>query len=195
MLVVGFGVALAATVMAQETRSTATAFVVHPDGYLLTAAHVVKDASKVDVAIGGQRYEATVLGVDEKPDLALLHIKAKGLPALPLGNSNAVERVEEVRAFGFLLSSVLGDSVKVTRGTVSGIETKVAQKVFQIDAAVNPGNSGGPLVNEKGEVISIINAKLAGVAVSNVGFTVPINYAKPLLRDEGVEFVTEGAKA
>lgn len=120
MLVVTCGVALAGTLRAEEPRPMATAFVVHPDGYLLTAAHVVKDAVKVEVAIGGKRYEATVLRVDEKRDLALLQIKAKNLPALPLGNSNVVEVGEEVRAFGFSLASALGDSVKVTRGTVSG---------------------------------------------------------------------------
>jgi len=178
---------------AQDGKSTGTAFVVNAEGYLLTCAHCVKDAGKVEVALGGQSYEAAVLGTDEPHDLAVLQISAKGLSALPLGNSNAVEVGEEVRAFGFPLASVLGANVKVTRGTVSGIETKEAQKSFQIDAPVNPGNSGGPLVNEKGEVIGVVNAKLAGEVVSNVGFAVPINYAKPLLRDEGVEFATEGA--
>lgn len=133
--------------MAQEQgRPAGTAFVVHPDGYLLTAAHVVKDAVKVEVVIGEKSYSATVLGVDEKRDLALLQIQAKNLSVLSLGNSNAVQVGEEVRVFGFPLASALGDSVKVTRGTVSGIVTKEAQRVFQMDAAVNPGNSGGPLV-------------------------------------------------
>jgi hypothetical protein len=196
LFILGLSGGAAMRLMAQEQgRPAGTAFVVHPDGYLLTAAHVVKDATQVEVVIEDKSYDARLVGVDVKSDLALLHIKAKNLPALLLSNSNAVQVGEEVRAFGFPLTSALGSSVKVTRGTVSGIETKDAQTVFQIDAAVNPGNSGGPLVTEKGEVIGVVNAKLAGLLVSNVGFAVPINYAKPLLRDAGVKFAAEGAKA
>ncbi|MFQ5911589.1 MAG: trypsin-like peptidase domain-containing protein [Nitrospinota bacterium] len=195
VLIVGLAVGVKQPTTAQtQRRPTATAFVVHSDGYLLTAAHAVKDAANVEVAIGGKSYNAFVLGVDKKRDLAVLQIKAKNLPILPLGNSNTVEVGEEVRVFGFPLASALGESLKVTRGIVSGIQTKGAQKVFQIDAAVNPGNSGGPLVNEEGEVIGVINAKLFGAVVSNVGFAVPINYAKPLLRDEAVDLATRGAK-
>lgn len=175
-------------------RLTGTAFVVDANGYLLTAAHVVKGAVKVEVTLGDKTYNAAVVATDEKRDLALLEIKAKGLPALPLGNSNGVEVGEEVRAFGFPLTSVLGEGVKVTRGIVSGIETKDAQRVFQIDAPINPGNSGGPLVNEKGEVIAVINAKLAGTLISNIAFAVPVNYAKTMLRDNGVGFASEGSK-
>jgi len=173
---------------------TGTGFIVDANGYLLTCEHVVHGAGKVEVVIGENTYQAAVIATDEKRDLALIEIKAKELPALPLGNSNAVEVGEDVRAFGFPLASVLGDSVKVTSGLISGIEIKEVQKVFQIDASVNPGNSGGPLVNEKGEVVGVINAKLVGAMVSNVGFAVPINYAKQMLHDNGVEFASEGAK-
>lgn len=194
-LLVGLLIATQASLGQEAQKPTGTGFVVDANGYLLTCEHVVRDTVKVEVAIGEKTYEAAVLTTDEKRDLALLEIKAKGLPILPVGNSNKVEVGEEVRAFGFPLASVLGTSVKVTRGTISGIETMEAQKVFQIDASVNPGNSGGPLVNERGEVIGIINAKLVGMVVSKVGFAVPINYAKQMLRDEGVEFASEGAKA
>jgi S1-C subfamily serine protease len=125
-------------VLAQEGRPTGTAFVVHPTGCLLTAAHVVTDALKVEVAIGDRRYDAAVLGVDEKRDLSVLRIQAKGLPALSLGNSSAVEVGEEVRAFGFPLARALGDSVKATRGTVTGIQTKEAQRVFGYSRLTRP---------------------------------------------------------
>ncbi len=85
--------------------------------------------------------------------------------------------------------------MEVALGDKTYNATVLATKVFQIDAPVNPGNSGGPLVNEKGEVVGVINAKLAGKVVSNVGFAVPINYAKTMLRDNGVESASEGAKA
>jgi WD40 repeat protein len=191
ILVVVFG-ALAVTGRSQEGQTlTATAFVVHPEGYLLTAAHVVKGTVKVAVALGGTHYEATVVAIDEQHDLAVLSIEAQQLPTLVLGNAHAVEVGEEVRTFGFPLTSTLGDSVKVTRGTVSGIESKQAQQIFQIDAVVNPGSSGGPLVNEHGEVIGVVNAKLAGPGVSNVGLAVPITYAEPLLQDKEVAFTTK----
>ena len=181
-----------ATLWAGEPLGTATAFVVGKQGYLITCAHVVKDAGKVMVTIGGRAYYALVRAQDEKRDLALLQIAAKDLAALPLADSNAVEVGQEVRAFGFPLASLLGEDIKVTRGTIAGVSMREAEKVFQIDAAVNPGNSGGPLVNEKGEVLGVINAKFVDVRVSNVAFAVPINNAKQLLGNQGLSFVKEG---
>jgi S1-C subfamily serine protease len=178
-----------------DGKPAGTGFVVHSDGFLLTAAHVIKDAARVEVVIGDKRHDANILAMDESRDLALLQIKAKSLPTLPLGDSNTVEVGEEVRVFGFPLAGALGDSVKVTRGTISGIETKGGEKIFQIDAAINPGNSGGPLVNDGSKVIGVIQAKLIGAIVSNVGFSVPINYAKLLLQNKGLGFGTQGAKS
>ena len=187
--------AFPAALGAEEPRgATGTAFVVGKGGYLLTCAHVVRDAVKVRVSIGGKSYDAAVLSVDDKRDLALLQVSAKDLPPLPLANSNAVELGQEVRAFGFPIASVLGVDIKVTKGSLSGDSRREARKVFQIDAAVNHGNSGGPLVNETGEVIGVVNAGLTGPSISNVSFAVPINYAKQLLSNEGVEFEKEGAK-
>ena len=174
----------------EEGKGTGTAFVVHPDGYLVTCHHVVGDASKLEVAIGGKTYEATVLDSDEVRDIALIHIEAKGLPTLPLANSEAVELGEEVRAIGFPLSSILGDNVKATRGTISGINMDEGLKVFQIDAGINPGNSGGPLVNERGEVVGVNFAKLLGDIATGVGFAVPIDDAKPMLTGKGVKFTS-----
>jgi len=179
---------------ADDPSGTGTGFVVQADGYLLTCAHVVKGAAKVKVTLGAKTWDAAVLSIDEKRDLALLRITAKGLTPLPLANSNAVEVGQEVRAFGFPLASALGEDLKVTRGTVAGLSMRDAQMVIQIDAAVNPGNSGGPLLNENGQVVGVVSAKLVGPLVGGVGFAVPINYAKTMLRDEGVEFATDGAK-
>jgi formylglycine-generating enzyme required for sulfatase activity len=184
--------ALAPLHAALEKTGSGTAFVVSPDGYLLTCHHVVEDADKVEVTIGEKTYAATVLGVDARNDVALLKVEAKGLTALPLGNSNVVAIGLEVRACGFPLTSVLGDGIKVTRGTIAGIGMDGARKDFQIDAAVNPGNSGGPLVNMRGEVVGVVYARLESAAV---GFAVPINYAKELLRNEGVTANAVGARA
>jgi S1-C subfamily serine protease len=171
-----------------DFRVSGSAFVVDSAGLLLTCFHVVEGATKVEILIGDKIVEAAVLSTDKKNDLAVLQVVRKDLLALPLANSNAVEVGEELRAFGFPLASVLGSTIKVTRGTLSGVEIRNAAKVFQIDAAVNPGNSGGPVVNEKGEVVGVINAKLVSRDVSNVGFAVPINYAKKLLELEGAKF-------
>jgi hypothetical protein len=113
-LLVGLLVAIQASLGQEAQKPTGTGFVVDANGYLLTCEHVVRDAAKVEVVIGEKTYEAAILVTDEKHDLALLEIKAKGLPSCRVGNSNKVEVGEEVRAFGFPLASVLGTSVKVT---------------------------------------------------------------------------------
>ena len=164
-----------------------TAFVVSADGYLLTCAHSVKDAEKTDVAIGGKTYQASLVGMDEPHDLALVRIEAQGLTALPLADSETVEVGQEVWAFGFPLAPRLGESVKVARGTISGIENQGGAKLFQLDVLTNPGNSGGPLLNDEGEVVGIVRAKsVATLAETSVGFAVPINYAAKLLADHRV---------
>jgi len=167
-------------------QGSGTAFVVHEGGLLVTCAHVVGRAKSVSVALGGQTYPGEVVGLDERHDLALVRIGATNLRALPLANSDSVELAEEVRAIGFPLSDVLGESVKVTRGTIAGTVIEQQDKLLQIDAAINPGNSGGPLVNARGEVVGINSAVLAGAEITNVGFAVPSNYALTLLRSKGI---------
>lgn len=174
----------------EAEKPTATAFVVHADGYLITCAHVVQDAETLEVALAGKSYPAKVVGVEEQTDLALLKIEAGSLRPLPLANSEAVEVGVEVRALGYPLSSLLGESLKVTRGSISGIDQREGHKVFQIDATVNPGNSGGPLLNSQGQVVGVVDSKLLAAAVSNVGFAVPINYAKRLLGEHDLAGVT-----
>jgi S1-C subfamily serine protease len=174
----------------EDVKTSGTAFVVNPDGYLLTAAHVVRRAASLSVVLGDRTYSATVVSISQHRDLALLRINATGLPALPIGDSSKTQIGEEARVFGFPLKGVLGESLKVTRGVISGIDTTEDQKFIQVDAAVNAGNSGGPLANERGEVIGVILAKLTGSAISNVGFALPVNEAKSFLRDSHVQFTT-----
>lgn len=167
-------------------QGSGTAFVVHADGLLVTCAHVVRGATKVDVSLGGKTYSGDVVGIDDKHDLALVRVAAKGLPALPLAKPEAARLAEEVRAIGFPLSDVLGNSVKVTRGSISGLVTQKDEKLLQIDASINPGNSGGPLVNDRGEVLGVNSAGLVGESVTNVGFAVPIEYVWSFLRSKGI---------
>lgn len=172
----------------QESQGTGTAFVIHPDGYLLTCHHVTEAATKLEVFLSGKTYPATVVIDDAVHDLAIIRIDARNLPSLRLANSDAVEQGEEVRAVGFPLSTILGENIKATRGTVSGINEDDGRKVFQIDASINPGNSGGPLVNEQGEVVGVIYAKLIDDVASGVGFATPVNDAKSLLKSQQISF-------
>ncbi len=176
------------------TKGTGTAFVIHADGWLLTCAHVVGTAQTCQVSLGATKFPAKVIAKDTTHDLALLKIEAKALPTLPMADSDKVELGEEVRAIGFPLSTELGESVKATRGTIAGIIKKENRRLFQIDAALNPGNSGGPLVNEKGEVLGVSSAKFVGQDVDNIGLTVPSNDARAFLVANKVEFTTKGAE-
>lgn len=166
-------------------QGNGSGFVVTSDGYIVTCAHVVEDSTKLEVVLGAQTYPAQVVAFDKEHDLAIIHVVGANLPTIPLANSDRVELAEEVRAVGFPLSNVLGDSVKITRGTIAGVVDTSGHKLFQVDASINPGNSGGPLVNEKGEVIGVASAKIAREDVDGVGFVVPANDVLTLLRARG----------
>ena len=170
----------------QPGTATGTGFVVQSDGILITCHHVIEDANAIEVAIGGKKYPARVIAEDADHDLAILRIEAKGLSTLPLADSEKVQVGEETWAIGFPFSSILGDNVKATRGTISGINMEDGQKVFQVDAGINPGNSGGPLVNERGDVVGVNFAKMREDVATNVGFAVPINEAVTLLQHEKI---------
>ena len=165
----------------EKGKATGTGFVVTADGCLVTCAHCVEGSTAIKVHLGGKTYDAKVIGWNENRDLALLRIEAKGLPVLPLGTDKSVELAESVRAIGFPLSDVLGNSVKITGGTIAGFVRRPHGRLFQVDASINPGNSGGPLVDSTGAVIGVNSAKLAGAKISNVAFSVPVDDVKRLL--------------
>jgi S1-C subfamily serine protease len=145
---------------AQERASTGSGFLVDCKGYLLTAAHVGEGAPLIEVQLKDNRIlPATILSLDKDHDLALLKIEATNLPFLPIGNSNAAKVQEEVWALGFPLGAALGGEGTVTKGSLSAIRSYRARRLFQLDAPINPGTSGGPLVNNKGQVIGVIHAK------------------------------------
>ncbi len=170
----------------EEELGTGTAFLVSPNGHMVTCAHVVQGASKVEVTLNGQTSVAKVLSVDTSHDLAVIQIPGSGHPAVPLTDSGRIDLAEEVRVIGYPLSDILGHSIKVTRGAVSGIIEEKGKKMLQVDASINPGNSGGPVFNDRGEVVGIASAKLTNETASNVGFVVPSNDAQVLLDKFGV---------
>lgn len=175
---------------ADEVQSgTGTGFVVSSNGFLVTCHHVVEDATSVEVILNGKTHVGQVVAVNKDQDLALVKIAVNNLSFVSLADSARVRLAEDVRAIGFPLTDLLGQGLKVTRGTISGINEDPEGRRFQIDANINPGNSGGPLFNERGQVIAINSAKLiSGSSISSVGFSVPVNYAKQLLQQNQVSF-------
>lgn len=150
-----------------------TAFVVTADGYLLTCHHCVDGATSIEVVLDGKTYAGKVLASDQQLDVALLKIEATGLTPLALAEGKQVELGQEVRSVGFPLSDVLGESVKVTRGSVAGTVKRDGRELYQVDASINPGNSGGPVVDTRGRVVGMASEKLYGTKITNVGLCVP----------------------
>lgn len=154
------------------------------DGYIITNYHVIEDATSVVVTLSDeQEYEAVIIGADEASDLAVLKIEAgKKLPAAEFGDSSELQIGELVVAIG----NPLGYSNTVTDGIVSGLNRQLSDytdemTLIQTNAAINSGNSGGALVNSKGEVIGINSAKLVTSNAEGMGFALSIDEVKPLV--------------
>ena len=166
-------------------RVTGSGFVVGSSGYVLTCHHVVAGTEEIQVVSGARSYSATVVAADPANDLALIRANATLLRPLAMGDSNATKRQEDVWAIGFPLGARLGSEVTTSKGAITAIRARDGdRRAFQMDASISPGNSGGPLVNNRGEVIGIVNAKIVSQdsSVANIGFAVPIHYALSLLR-------------
>ena len=165
----------------EPRRSTGSGFVIDPSGLIVTNAHVVESAGTIQVRLAdGRRFPATVVGRDNRVDLALLRIEDAGrLTVLPLGDSNRLRVGELVLALG----NPFGLEQSVSFGIVSrkGAPLMVAAPGFdfiQTDAAINPGNSGGPLVNIGGEVVGVNSMAARN---GSIGFAIPSNLVKMLL--------------
>jgi serine protease Do len=172
-------------------QSLGSGFIINKDGYILTNNHVIEDAEEIIVAIAGKKkreYRATVVGKDEKLDVALIKIDdEKDLSTLSLGNSDALEIGEWVIAIGnpFGLGGTLTAGIVSQKGRVIGAGPY--DDFIQTDAAINPGNSGGPLINMRGEVVGINTAIIAGG--QGIGFATPINIVKevlPQIKEKGM---------
>ena len=181
---------------AQQGKGVGTGFVVRSDGVIVTNCHVVEGANKITVSTSAQRpvqYQARVIGGDCEHDLAVLKVSATGLPTVALGDSNALQLGQRVVALGYALALVGGPTV--TTGIVSSLnrtiqvqdpscstatcgpnQTRTYTGTIQTDAAINHGNSGGPLVNMAGQVVGINSAGVD--SAQNIGFAIPIDAAK-----------------
>ncbi len=166
-------------------EGVATGFLIDTNGHILTNNHVVKGASSVYVVINGDQIEAEVLGTDPVHDLAVITIdpsKVAGINPLQFGDSDAVKPGQMAIAIG----NPYGLEDTITVGVISGLNRTVGglTGMIQTDATLNPGNSGGPLLNINGQVIGINTAiESTVIGAQNIGFAVPSNVAKASLND------------
>ncbi len=161
-------------------RSTGSGFIIREDGLILTNAHVVAGAERIQVRLAdGRRFDGKLIGKDSRVDLAVLQLEgARGLPVLAFGDSNAVRVGEFVMALGnpFGLEQTVSFGIVGRKG--APIQTPAPGFDFlQTDAAINPGNSGGPLANMAGEVIGVNSLAMRS---GSLGFAIPINLVKAL---------------
>jgi len=165
-------------------QSLGSGVIASADGYIVTNGHVVADADEIVVRLSDHsEYPAKVVGIDARTDVALLKIQAQNLPALPFGDSDKLEVGEPVMAIG----NPFGLEQTVTTGIVSAKERFIGSGPYddfiQTDASVNPGNSGGPLVDTRGTLVGINTAIFSQTGGSvGIGFAIPVNLAKDVLR-------------
>lgn len=174
-----------------------TGFVITADGYILTNYHVIESAQesgyKVSVLFKDKSsYEAKIVGFDEDNDVAVLKIDASDLTPATIGNSDDIAVGDSVFAIGNPLGEL---DFSMTSGRVSALDRSITTdhssapiNMFQFDAAINSGNSGGPVYNESGEVIGIATAKVGSYGVEGLGFAIPINDAADIAN----ELITKG---
>lgn len=178
-----------------QTSSSAVSgsgFVISDDGYILTNYHVIETAYQNNYAVNvithdGTRYDATIVGIEASNDIAVLKIDATGLTPATLGNSDSLAVGDDVCAVGNPLGELEFTS---TFGHVSALDRLItteeggsAINMFQIDAAVNSGNSGGPVYNDQGQVVGVVNAKYSATGVEGIGFAIPANDAVSIAND------------
>lgn len=160
--------------------------IIREDGYIITAYHVIEDATKIKVTLkNGESYEAELIGSDSDNDTAILKIDKKGLTPAIMGDSDTLKVGQTAIAIGNPLGQLGGT---VTTGIISALDREIdlgdtVMNLLQTNAAINPGNSGGALFNSKGELIGITIAKSSGSDVEGLGFAIPINDVKDIVND------------
>lgn len=178
--------------MTSSSAVGGTGFIVSQNGYIVTNYHVVEYAyeGKRSVSVmlhDGTRYDASIIGVDESSDVAVLKIDAANLTPVTIGDSDALSVGDDIYAVGNPLGEL---DFSMSSGHVSALNRLItteanteAINMFQVDAAVNSGNSGGPAYNARGEVVGVVTAKYSDTGVEGIGFAIPINDAASIAND------------
>lgn len=172
-----------------ETAGSGTGFLITSTGLIVTNHHVIDGADAIRVQANGQDYEATVVASDPANDIALLRAPITGAP-LPIGSASGALRGQDVMTLGFPLVEIQGEGQKAAFGRInalSGLADDV--RYMQIDVPVQPGNSGGPLLNQQGAVIGIVSAtvnqgevlRASGTLAQNVNYAIKVDYILPLI--------------
>jgi len=175
----------------QKVPGMGSGFIISPDGYIMTAEHVVHGVDEISVVLAdGSEYPAELVGADYASDVAVLKIDARDLPVAELGDSEEVQVGQWAIAIGHPFGKVVGGTTPtVTVGVISAKDRSMSRNdesgfrvysgLLQTDASINPGNSGGPLVNSLGQVIGINTAIITTSGGSlGIGFAIPINIAR-----------------
>ncbi len=174
-----------------QTASSGSGFIISENGYVVTNHHVVEGATKLSVILyDSKEYEAKLVGYDATNDLAVLKIEAEELPYVKMGSSDALSVGNQVMAIGNPLGELTST---LTVGYISAKDRAVNtdgtyMNMIQTDAAINSGNSGGPLFNVRGEVVGITTAKYSGTSnsgatIEGIGFAIPIDDVAPMIDD------------
>ncbi|MBR4702855.1 MAG: trypsin-like peptidase domain-containing protein [Oscillospiraceae bacterium] len=180
-----------------STAVSGTGFILSEDGYILTNNHLVEKAMRNGGTVkvifhDGSEYEAEIMGAEgTQTDIALLKIDAKGLTPVVLGDSDEMKVGEQA----YVVGNPLGElTYTLTSGIISALDREIATErnvrvhMFQLDAAINNGNSGGPVYNDRGEVIGVVTAKYKSAGIEGLGFAIPVNTARAIaesIRDKG----------
>ena len=170
---------------------TGSGFLISEDGYIVTNYHVVETADQSDLPVtvvlyDGTEYDAQIVGKEDVNDIAVLKIQAAGLLPVTVGDSSSIRVGDEVYAVGNPMGEL---EFSMSTGHVSALDRVISTEeaedipMFQLDAAVNPGNSGGPVYNTRGEVIGVVTAKYSDSDVEGLGFAIPINDAIRIAED------------
>ncbi len=191
--VVGIETELTTNAFGQEAvaASAGSGFILSEDGYVITNAHVVNGADTIKVNLfDGTSYDAKLVGADTSFDIAVLKVEAQGLPAVSVGNSDELKVGEQVAAIGNPLGEL---TFTMTSGILSALDREIntdgnVQNMLQTNAAINSGNSGGPLFDMNGNVIGVTTAKYSGATnsgtyIEGLGFAIPINTALKVAYD------------
>jgi S1-C subfamily serine protease len=176
------------TVYIETDIGGGTGVVFHSDGYIVTNEHVVSETTRITITTAsGSTFRATVMSRDATLDLAIVRIEGSDLPVIPFSDVGGLHVGDDVIALGYPLGADLGDSVSVTRGIVSAFRSDEGgrRQLVQTDAALNPGNSGGPLVNDCGQLVGINTLRIEGIpdsAIQNIGFAIRVDTVLTHLR-------------